>query len=369
MDHLLSLAQTLASFALVLGVLVSIHELGHYAAARWCRVGVEAFSIGFGPTLKSWTDKHGTEWKLSMLPLGGYVKMHGMAGEDAAADGGQAEEIRPQDAFTHKKVWQRAVISAAGPAANFALAIVLFGAMQATIGAQVALPVVGTVVDGSAAAAAGIKPGDAIVSIAGAPITTFEDLRGIVAASPDRDLVLGLRRDGHDLALKVHVHGVGPNHATGQLGVQSGKIITVRRGPLQAAWGGVTETWHQISQTYTGLAGLIMSGTGAENLGGPIAIAHLSGQVAKLGIVSLIDFIAMMSVQLGLLNLLPIPILDGGHLLFLGAEALRGRPLPARAQEYGYRLGMAIIATVFIFVSFNDLAREGVFAWMHHLAG
>jgi regulator of sigma E protease len=373
MDYLTHTAQTLGSFALVLGILVSIHELGHYAAARWCKVKIEAFSIGFGPALKSWTDRHGTVWKLCALPLGGYVKMHGMGGEEdqGETEAETAEEFHPHLAFTHKKVWQRAVIAAAGPAANFVLAVVLFTALQFSLGTNVPLAYVGDVRPGTAAAEAGLLKGDQILAVDGTKVDNFLDLQHIIGGEAGQVVTLSLRRDNKDITATVHVRGEGVFFKTGRLGVASNPdhAVLISRSLPEALVGGASQTWALVVATFAGLVGLITTGDGAGDLGGPIAIAHLSGQVAQLGLASLVNFIAMLSVNLGLLNLLPIPILDGGHLLFLGAEALRGRPVPARAQEYGYRLGMAIIATVFIFVSVNDLARYGAFSWMRHLTG
>jgi regulator of sigma E protease len=370
MSHIVHLAQTLASFLFVLGVLVSIHEMGHYLAARWCRVGVEAFSLGFGPTLKSWVDRHGTEWKLSILPLGGYVKMYGMS-PTAEAEAAEAGEVfRPADAYCAKPVGQRALIAAAGPLANFLLAIVLFAALFATVGRQVQLPVVGEVVADSAAAHAGLIPGDEIRAVDGTPIATFTALRTIVAANPDHDLTLSVHRGASDLQIHVHVLAVGSGPLrSGRLGVTSGRIATETMGLGQAMIGGVTQTWSMLVDTVNGLVGLIANPHGAEELGGPIMIAQISGQVAQLGLSSLVMFIAVLSVNLGLVNLLPIPVLDGGHLMFYAAEALRGRPVPPRAQEYGYRVGLAIIACVFVMVSWNDLVRDGAIRWVAHLAG
>jgi regulator of sigma E protease len=370
MTHILHLAQTLASFALVLGILVAIHEIGHYAAARWCGIGVEAFSLGFGPALKSWTDRRGTVWKISMLPLGGYVKMYGMSPtsrEEAAAAG---EDFRAQEAYAEKHVGKRAIVAAAGPVANFLLAIVLFSALLVTVGRQVPLPVVGQVMENSAAAKAGLKAGDEITAVDGVPVVTFTALRDIIAADADRDVKLSITRDSTKLVLPVHVQSAtGAAGTVGRLGVISGKSTFESVGPLGALAGGVTQTWDLLRQTVIGLANIVTSGQGADELGGPIMIAHLSGQVAQLGLGSLVAFIALLSVNLGMVNLLPIPVLDGGHLMFYAAEAIRGRPVPPRAQEYGYRVGIALIACVFVFVSWNDLVREGAFRWVAHLRG
>jgi regulator of sigma E protease len=368
MDHLLHLAQILASFALVLGVLVSIHEMGHYLAARACGITVEAFSLGFGPSLKTWVDRRGTEWKISMLPLGGYVKMYGMSPEARAEAAAAGEVFRPREAYCEKKVWQRSIVAAAGPVANFVLAIVLFGALLGVVGRQVPLPVVGEVIAGSAASHAGLRQGDQIRAVNGMPVKLFEDLRLVVVANPGRDVTLLVHRGAADQTMTAHILPA-PVSGTGVLGVKSGAFETVRLGPLQAVLGGVTDTWAVLRQTFLGLISIMTGQTGAEELGGPISIAHMSGQVAQLGLVSLINFIALLSVNLGLVNLLPIPVLDGGHLMFYAAEALRGRPVPPRAQEYGYRVGVAIIASIFVFASFNDLVREGAFRWVAHLIG
>jgi regulator of sigma E protease len=368
MDHIFHLVQTLASFALVLGVLVSFHEMGHYLAARACGIRVEAFSLGFGPALKTWVDRRGTEWRISMLPLGGYVKMYGMSPEARAESDADAEPFSASEAYCEKKVWQRSIVAAAGPVANFLLAMVLFAVLLGFTGRQVALPVVGEVLPHSAAAQAGLQQGDKVIAVNGKNVTLFEDLRQVVVASPGKDLALQVHRGSADLTLTAHIQAA-PGGGSGLLGVKSGAFRAEHVGVGGAILGGVTETWDALRQTVLGLVSIISGQTGADELGGPIAIAHMSGQVAQLGLTSLIGFIALLSVNLGLVNLLPIPVLDGGHLMFYAAEAVRGRPVPPRAQEYGYRLGMAIIACIFVFASFNDLAREGAFRWVAHLIG
>jgi regulator of sigma E protease len=370
MAQILHMVQTLASFALVLGILVSIHELGHYFAARWCGIGVEAFSLGFGPALKSWTDRRGTVWKICLLPLGGYVKMYGMsptAREEAAEAG---EPFRAEEAYAEKHVGRRALVAFAGPLANFLLAIVLYSALLFTVGRQVPLPVVGQVMEHSAAADAGLLPGDRITAVDGKAVSQFAELRDIIAADPGRDVKLSVTRGSARLVLQAHIQAVGgAGAAVGRLGVISGKSNFESVGFLGAIAGGATETWELLRQTIMGLVNIVVSGQGADELGGPIMIAHLSGQVAQLGLASLVSFIALLSVNLGMVNLLPVPVLDGGHLMFYAAEALRGRPVPPRAQEYGYRVGIALIACVFVFVSWNDLVREGAFRWVAHLRG
>jgi regulator of sigma E protease len=364
------LLQTLASFAVVLGVLVFIHEYGHYLAARISGIYVEVFSIGFGRALASWTDRRGTVWKLSILPLGGFVRLHGMAVSVLEEDQVDQDAIRKGEAFFEKSVAARAFVAAAGPIANFVLAIVLFTGLYATIGRQVALPVVSEVMQFSAAAQAGLQPGDLIHSVDGAPVAYFEDLRRIIFSEPGRTVKLALRRGTQELVVPVHVAAETEDGvAVGKLGIQSGASETQALGPIAALGAGLTETWVVLWQTLMGLVRLVTTGAGVHELGGPIKIAQLSGQVAQLGLASLLNFIALLSINLGLVNLLPIPILDGGHLVFYAAEALRGRPLPARAQDYGYRIGFAIIASIFVVISFNDLVRTGAFRWVGHLVG
>ncbi|HTR16860.1 MAG TPA: RIP metalloprotease RseP [Acetobacteraceae bacterium] len=360
---------TLIAFAVVLGVLVFIHEMGHYLAARWRGVHAEAFSIGFGRPLVSWTDRRGTVWKISALPLGGYVKLHGMANPAEIGEQDQSA-FQAGRTFFEKSVLSRAIVVAAGPLANFALAIVLFAVLFASVGMSVPLPVVGEVLAGSAAAEAGLAKGDRIEAIAGTPIRDFQGIQAIVARSPDQSLPLTVSRDGKTLTLTAHVHArVSGGERIGMLGISSGAVETHRLGPVQAIFAGTTQTWSMTRQTLVGLWHIIASGHGTDELGGPLRIAQLSGQVAELGVASLVNFVAVLSINLGLLNLFPIPVLDGGHLLFFLAEALRGRPLPLRAQEYGYRAGFALIAGLFVFATLNDLTHLGVFRWVAALIG
>ncbi len=370
MNAILHFAQTLASFALVLGVLVSIHELGHYLAARWCGIGVEAFSLGFGPALKSWTDKRGTVWKISLLPLGGYVKMHGMSPTSRADAAAAGEAYRAEEAFAEKHVGKRAFVAFAGPLANFLLAIVLYVGLLMIVGRQVALPVVGDVLANSAASRAGLLVGDQITAVDGVAIDRFTALQRIISAEPGRDIKLSLSRGAQSLVLPVHVASEPASGvAHGKLGVISGRAIYEPVGPAEAAMEGVTQTWAVGSQILGGLAALITGRQSADGLGGVITIADISGKMARQGPLALVAFIAFLSVNLGLVNLLPIPVLDGGHLMFCAAEAVRGRPVPPRAQEYGYRVGIALIACVFVFASWNDLVREGALHWVARLRG
>ena len=361
MNFIPEAARTIGSFALVLGVLVFIHEMGHYLAARWRGVYVEAFSIGFGRPLAAWTDKRGTEWRLCWLPLGGYVKLHG---QEQPAD--VTPEVRAswQDGrtFHSKSVLSRAIVVAAGPVANFLLAMVLFSVLFAIQG-EPGDPVIDTVVPNSAAMTADLRPGDRITSIDGSHINDFSDVVRMVSARPGAPLSIDVLRAGQAQTIVATPAPIsdGGGGKVGQLGITSALRPV---GPVGAVVDGVAHTWQVAVQTLSGVAQIITGQRGTEGLGGPLKIAQLSGQVAQHGVDSMISFIALLSVNLGLINLFPIPILDGGHLVFYLLEALRGRPLPPRAQEYGFRAGLALIAFVFIFVTFKDLTSFGLFHWV-----
>jgi regulator of sigma E protease len=361
---------TALAFIVVLGVLVFVHELGHYLAARWCGVHVEVFSIGFGRAIATWRDRVGTVWKLAWLPLGGYVKLHGQERpEDASAE--VRASWKPGRTFHQKRVGARAVVVAAGPIANFLLAMLLFAVLFATAGRPVILPVAGDVLAGGAAARAGLQADDRVVAIGGTPVHSFEDIQRIVTMHPAERLDLTILRGEKTLELPVTTDAreTAGGQRVGMLGIRGGKVEYERLSLPAALWGGVTQTWRVTEETVAGVAQMITGQRGTEDLGGPLRIAQLSGQVAQLGIASLISFIAVLSVNLGLINLFPIPVLDGGHLVFYLAEAVRGRPIPPRAQEYGFRAGLALLAGLFIFATWNDLAHIGIFNWVARLIG
>jgi len=356
-------------FLVVLGVLVFIHELGHYLAARMVGVHVEVFSIGFGRAITSWTDRHGTVWKLAWLPLGGYVKLHGQERAEDVPSDVQALWL-PGKTFHEKQVAARAWVVAAGPLANFLLAAVLFAALYGVMGRPYAPPVVAEVVAESAAAAAGLKAGDRVEAIDGAPVERFEQLQRTVAEAPGRELRFSVRRGGEALTLAVvPQERDSGGRQVGLIGVRGAGTEFEPMGPVGAVAAGITQTWDITVQTLAGVWKMITQQTGTEELGGPLRIAQMSGQVAQLGLVSLVSFIAVLSVNLALINLFPIPILDGGHLLFYLAEAIRGRPLPPKAQEYGMRAGLAVILALFIFATWNDLGHFGLFKWVAGLRG
>ncbi len=367
MTHVFDFLRNGAAFVVVLGILVFVHELGHYLAARWRGVHVEAFSIGFGSALASWQDRLGTVWKIGWLPLGGYVKLHGQERpEDASPDARAAWQAGRT--FHEKRVGSRAIVVAAGPVANFLLAAVLFAGLFMVVGRPTAVPVIGEVVTGGAAASAGLQAGDRVDAIDGVAVKTFEDIQRIVSASPGRTLRLDIERDGAERSLPVRV-GTREGGTSGVLGVRGGAVEYAPVGPLQAIGAGVRQTWDVTAATVAGLGQMLSGSRGTGELSGPLGIARLSGQVAQLGVASLVSFIAVLSVNLGLINLFPIPVLDGGHLLFYLAEAVRGRPLPPRLQEYGFRAGFALLAGLFVFATWNDLTNLGLFRWVSSLMG
>jgi regulator of sigma E protease len=358
------LARTVVSFAVVLGLLVFVHEFGHYIAARWRGVHVEAFSIGFGQALKSWTDRNGTVWKLAWIPLGGYVKLHGQERPEDVPPERRAQWITGRT-FHEKSVWSRAIIVAAGPAANFVLAAFLFFLLFATLGRPLMLPVVSSVLPDSPAAQAGLAAGDKITAINDMPVRSFQTLQQDIAGMAGQKVMVRVSHDGVERTVPVTIGAHEVNgKKLGLLGIEGGAIQYQRLSVGEAAWGGVTETWRVTRETVQGLVHMITTRSGADELGGPLRIAQLSGQVAALGLASLVSFIAVLSVNLGLINLFPIPVLDGGHLVFYLFEALRGRPLPPRAQEYGFRAGLALLLGLMVFATWNDLGHFGLFRWV-----
>ncbi|MBA5776528.1 RIP metalloprotease RseP [Stappia sp. F7233] len=355
-------------FLFVLTVVVFFHELGHFLVARWCGVKVLAFSVGFGPELFGKTDRKGTRWKLCAIPLGGYVKFSGDENAASVPDRGALEAMSEDErkgAFLGKNVWQRAAVVAAGPIANFLLSIVIFAALFGFLGRSEIAPRVDAVQPGSAAEFAGLQPGDLILQIDGRSIDTFSDLQRIVTASADLPLEVTLDRDGEVVTvtatpqLREVKDPFGNAQRIGLLGVQSSPkpedVVYRSYGPLEALSEGTKETWFVVERTGSYVAGMISGRESTDQLGGPIRVAQVSGQVATLGFAALLNLTAILSVSIGLLNLLPIPMLDGGHLLFYAAEAIRGRPLSERVQDFGFRIGIAIVLMLMIFATWNDV--------------
>jgi regulator of sigma E protease len=357
-------------FLFVLSLVVFFHELGHFLVARWCGVRVLVFSIGFGPEIVGFNDRHGTRWKISAIPLGGFVKFFG---DENAASVPDSTRLAVMDAderahsFMFQPVAKRAAIVVAGPLANFVLAIVIFAGVFMLYGKQTMSARVDSVQADSAAAEAGFKAGDVVVAINGRPIENFTEMQRIVGSSAGEMLAVTVDRDGSQLvlntrpALKEVKDNFGNVQRVGILGISRSmapedlKLHPV--APPQAVVLAVQETWSVIERTLGYIGGVIAGREAANQLGGPIRIAQMSGQVASFGFVPLIQLAAVLSVSIGLLNLFPIPLLDGGHLLFYLIEGVRGRPLSERAQEVGFRIGLAIVLMLMIFATFNDIVH------------
>ena len=353
------------SFVFILSVIVFIHEMGHYLVARYNGVRIDVFSIGFGREIFGWNDSTGTRWKVCVLPLGGYVKMFGDA-DVASKPGEDLPEMKPEDkaiSFHHKRLGQRSAIVLAGPMANFILAIFILAIMFVTVGQRITPALISIVQPDGAAAAAGMIPGDRITAIDDTEIDRFEMVQRIVRASVGESLLFTIERDGEviDLVMiprRVEVtDGFGNRQKFGQIGVGRKGVEFVRHGPLKAVWAAVEETASLTMATLDALGQIISGNRSAEELGGPIRIAQVSGQVAEDGLVTVFWFMAVLSINLGLINLFPVPMLDGGHLLFYVYEAIRGKPLGERAQEYSFRVGLAMVLSLMIFATWNDLVQ------------
>ncbi|MEZ5871966.1 MAG: RIP metalloprotease RseP [Nitratireductor sp.] len=359
------------AFLVVLTIVVFFHELGHFLVARWNGVKIDAFSVGFGPELFGFNDKHGTRWKLAMIPLGGYVKFHGDMNGASMPDTDVINSMSDEEravSFAHKKVWQRAAIVAAGPIANFILAIVIFTFSLMLLGRVVSDPLVSVVQPGSAAEAAGFQAGDIVKLVDGEKIASFTDIPRLVAPNPGRELVFTLERDGKDIEvavtprLEVRKDRFGNREEIGLIGItndgQAANARIEKYGPVEAFGRAVYETWFIITRSLGGLWDMITGSISVKQLSGPIGIAKTSGDVATLGIGALVNWVALISVSIGLLNLFPIPILDGGHLVFYAYEAIRGRPLSENAQEYGFRVGLALLLTLMVVATWNDISTR-----------
>ena len=358
----------LIPFLFVLTIVVFFHELGHFLVARWCGIKVLTFSLGFGPELFGFNDRYGTRWKVSAIPLGGYVKFLGddnaasTSGQEAAAAMSEEEK---RVSFHYQPVGPRAAVVVAGPLANFVLAILIFAGIFMVVGKQSTSPRVDVVQPNSAAAAAGFKPGDLVVGIDGTKVDSFSTMQRIVSVSAGQRLTIDVERDSKLLTLHATPElrqlkdRFGNEHKLGVLGIsrsmKAGDFKTEKMGPLAAIGAGAKETWYVVDRTLAYIGGVFTGREAADQLGGPIRIAQVSGEVATVGFTALLHLAAVLSISIGLLNLFPIPLLDGGHLLFYGIEAVRGQPLSERAQEVGFRIGLAIVVMLMIFATFNDI--------------
>ncbi len=357
-------------FIVILSILVFVHELGHYAAARWNGVRVEVFSIGFGPEIKGWNDRRGTRWKISCIPMGGYVKMYGE--EDADENDGDVpakSEADSKESFREKTVLQRFSIVFAGPLANFLFAIAVMALLFSVVGRPIPEAGIGYIAPDSSAEKAGFKIGDRILSVDGVDIRWFEDLKREVSARPGIETSFKVVRNGsvtNIVAVMERAEEVGEKGnvvTVGRLGVgpDPAQIGHVRLGPVAALGVSVDRSFQMTWQILSYLGGVVNGTQSADELGGPIRIAQMSGEMAQAGLFSLTFFMAILSLNLALINLFPIPMLDGGHLVFLIAEGLRGRPVTPRIQEYSFRFGLILVLLVLVFATWNDLGEINLF--------
>jgi regulator of sigma E protease len=374
LGSLLGFVDWVYPFVILITPVVFFHELGHFSVARFFGVKVEMFSIGFGPEIVGWTDRKGTRWKISWIPLGGYVKFFGDMGAASVPDREKLESISPAEqatAFPFKPLYQRALIVAAGPVANFVLAVVILTALFMATGRIVTPPIVGQVIPGSAAAGAGVHAGDVIRAIDGQPVTSFQDMQRIVSLNVGDPLAIVLDRKGAMLTahamprLTAVKDRFGNSYKIALLGISAltdpKASHVVYPGPGEAVGQAFGEVGYVV-QTVLNYRVQLMRGTAdASQFSGPLGIAKMSHDIASVSLLALINLAALISVSIGLVNLFPIPILDGGHLLYYGCEAVLGRPLSAKAQDIGFRLGLAVMLGLMLFATWNDLVRLNLF--------
>lgn len=361
---------SLAAFIVVLSIIVFVHEFGHFIVGRWCGVGVREFSIGFGRELFGWTDRRGTRWKVCLLPLGGYVRFIGDLTAASMPDNEELDGLTPEEraiSFPRQSVGKRAAIIAAGPLANFLLAIVIFAGFFMTYGKTVLEPRIDEVIVGGRAEEAALRAGDLILSINGSKVVSFPEVVQHITLSPDKPLQIKILRDGSEVALTATpklewvTTPVGSVEA-GQLGFKVDARLPERWhrvsfSPIGAVVEGIRETGTIIGQSLTTISKLVTGQVSLKQLSGPVGIGQMTGHVAGLGLLALVGYVAFLSVSIGMVNLLPVPVLDGGHLVFCAIEAIRRQPLNERAQDIAFRLGFALILTLIVVVSWNDLAR------------
>lgn len=364
----------LPAFLFVITIVVFFHELGHFSVARLFNVTVETFSIGFGRPIARWKDKKGTEWKVGWLPLGGYVKFLGDENAASVPDRAKLEQLAPEqrvNVFQSKPLYQRALVVAAGPVANFVLAIVIFASVLMLTGQATILTTVGKVTPGAPAALAGIRAGDVINSVNGQEVQTFDQLVKAVHAGKTGEIAIAFSRHGQTLIVhakprvikaanlygdSVRFFGIGIEPA---LSNSNARFTSV--GPLTAVKRAVSQTWFVADTSLTYLWRIVTGHSGSGQLTGPLGMANVSQQAAAAGFMNLLQLAALLSVSIGLINLFPVPILDGGHLLYYGCEAVLGRPLGERAQDVGFRLGLAAVLGLFVLATWNDLVRLNLF--------
>jgi regulator of sigma E protease len=365
----------LAGFILLLGPLVTVHEFGHYLVGRLFGVGVEVFSVGFGKELAGYTDRRGTRWRLSALPLGGYCQFKGDMNPASIPDAAAVAAMSPGERdgnFHHAPLWQRSLIVLAGPLTNLIVAVAIFAAFFMAIGKPVQVDpaetnVVQRFAAGSVAAAAGVEVGDRIVAIDGAEVAEFRDITERVLMHPGKPIVLAVERDGERLRIPMTIGSAvesdrfGNESRIGRLGVWSSPIRYEPVGLVEATRLGFAECANLMRMMVTGIGQIVTGERSVDELGGPIKIAKFSGEQLSLGWIAFVGFAALISLNLAFINLLPIPALDGGHLVFYAAEAVRRKPVGQRGQELAFRAGVAVILALMLFVTVNDLLSLPIF--------
>lgn len=368
---------TIFMFVAAIGPLIFIHEMGHYWVGRWCGVKADVFSIGFGRTIFGWTDKRGTQWKVGWMPLGGYVKFAG----DMTAAGGEdpawhaLPESEKAGVFHNKPVWKRALIVAAGPVANFLAAILIYMGLFAAYGEVRVAPIAAEVAANSAAAKAGFQAGDRIVSINGREMVRFADMIDYISMRPKQLMTVELERRGSPITITVAPDEqqlesrFGTKSSIGRLGLVGPKAEIADVPLLELPGTAVRQVMKVTRSMIDGIGQIVMGYQSAKELGGPLMIAKLSGEVSTMGWAAFISFVALISINLGFINLLPVPILDGGHLFFYAIEALRRKPVALAVQEWAYRTGFLLLIGLMLFVTINDLGRFGLFEKLGGLIG
>jgi len=363
---MMDVLHTLWAFFIVLSVIVFIHEFGHYIIAKWCGVKIDAFSIGFGKEILGYTDKSGTRWKLALLPLGGYVKMFGDSSAASTADAEAMDKMSEEEkklTFHHKPLYKKAAIVVAGPMANFVLTIAVFTWFILTVGLPSAEPVVGSLLPDSPAAKSGLRPGDRITRINDDAVKSFNDIPYLISTNLGTPVTLYVDRDGKPLTITLTPKEVEDDDGLGNkvkrplIGIKSGEIKMESAHLGTAVVEATKRTYMICAVTLRAVGQMITGERGVQDLKGPVGIAQLSGQAANKDFHTVLWLIAMLSANLGLVNLFPIPLLDGGHLMFYGVEALRGRPMAERIQEYGFKLGFVLLASLMAFTVFNDIRK------------
>lgn len=359
---------SIGAFLLVIGPLVFVHEMGHYLVARWFGTKVEKFSIGFGREITGWTDKRGTRWKIGWMPLGGYVQFAGDLNAASQPDPNMSEvpDAERADLFQFKPVGQRFLIILAGPMINFLFAIILFMGIFATYGQAQNAPVVSAIMEDSVADQAGFELGDEIRAVDGRAIERFDELADIVRLRPGQEMQFDILREGRDVSITTVTADItiedrfGNEARIGRLGIQSDVLEMEPLGALQLPGAAIKQTLSSLEMITVGLGQIISGRRSIEELGGPLRIAQFSGQTASLGLYAFLFFMAAISINLGFINLLPIPMLDGGHLVFYAAEAVRRRPIKPEAQEWAFRMGLVVLLSFMLMVTVIDLGSFGL---------